>query len=71
MKLSQVKLLPLFLPGDPEMGEVVCGLADKRSAVMLANYGLVAAGKDLEAAYAKCFFDDRDAGPGLPSNFAS
>lgn len=50
MKLGRVKLLPFFLPGDPEMGEAVRGLAGKRSAVMLANHGPVVAGRDVEAA---------------------
>lgn len=50
MKLGRVKLLPFFLPGDPEMGNAVRGLAGKRSAVMLANHGPVVAGKDVEAA---------------------
>ncbi|MGB7242736.1 MAG: 3-oxo-tetronate 4-phosphate decarboxylase, partial [Sulfitobacter sp.] len=50
MKLGRVKLLPFFLPGDPEMGAAVRGLAGKRSAVMLANHGPVVAGKDIEAA---------------------
>ena len=50
MKLGKVRLLPLFLPGDPAMGEAVRGLAGKRSAVMLANHGPVVAGKDVEAA---------------------
>lgn len=50
MQLGKVKLLPVFLPGDPAMGEAVRGLAGKRSAVMLANHGPVVAGKDVEAA---------------------
>ncbi len=50
MKLGKVKLLPVFLPGDPAMGEAVRGLAGKRSAVMLANHGPVVAGRDVEAA---------------------
>jgi ribulose-5-phosphate 4-epimerase/fuculose-1-phosphate aldolase len=50
MKLGKVKLLPYFLPGDPEIGKAVRGLAGKRSAVMLANHGPVVAGKDVEAA---------------------
>lgn len=50
MKLGKVKLLPFFMPGDPEMGEAVRGLAGKRSAVMLSNHGPVVAGKDVEAA---------------------
>lgn len=49
MRLGKVKLLPFFLPGDPEMGAAVRGLAGKRSAVLLANHGPVVAGKDLEA----------------------
>lgn len=50
MKLGKVKLLPVFLPGDPAMGDAVRGLSGKRSAVMLANHGPVVAGKDVEAA---------------------
>ncbi len=50
MKLGRVKLLPVFLPGDPAMGDAVRGLAGKRSAVMLANHGPVVSGKDVEAA---------------------
>ncbi len=50
MKLGRVKLLPVFLPGDPAMGDAVRGLAGKRTAVMLANHGPVVAGRDVEAA---------------------
>ncbi len=50
MKLGKIKLLPVFLPGDPAMGDAVRGLAGKRSAVMLANHGPVVAGRDVEAA---------------------
>lgn len=50
MRLGKVKLLPVFLPGDPAMGEAVRGLAGKRSAVMLANHGPVVSAKDLNAA---------------------
>ncbi len=50
MRLGRVKLLPVFLPGDPAMGDAVRGLAGKRSAVLLANHGPVVAGKDLMAA---------------------
>lgn len=50
MQLGRVKLLPVFLPGDPAMGEAVRGLAGKRSAVLLANHGPVVAGRDIWAA---------------------
>ena len=50
MQLGRVKLLPVFLPGDPAMGEAVRGLSGKRSAVMLAHHGPVVAGKTVEAA---------------------
>lgn len=50
MRLGKVKLLPVFLPGDPAMGDAVRGLAGKRSAVMLANHGPVVSAKDLQAA---------------------
>ena len=50
MQLGRVKLLPVFLPGDPAMGAAVRGLAGRRSAVLLAHHGPVVAGRDLEAA---------------------
>jgi len=50
MRLGKVKLLPVFLPGDPAMGDAVRGLAGKRAAVLLANHGPVVSGKDLQAA---------------------
>lgn len=50
MRLGKVKLLPVFLPGDPAMGDAVRGLAGKRSAVVLANHGPVVSAKDLNAA---------------------
>jgi len=50
MLLGKVKLLPVFVPGDPAMGTAIRGLEGKRSAVMLANHGPVVAGKDVEAA---------------------
>jgi ribulose-5-phosphate 4-epimerase/fuculose-1-phosphate aldolase len=50
MRLGKVRLLPVFLPGDPAMGEAVRGLAGRRAAVLLANHGPVVAGTDLEAA---------------------
>lgn len=49
MRVGKVRLLPFFLPGDPQMGAAVRGLAGKRSAVLLAHHGPVVAGKDLEA----------------------
>ena len=49
MLLGKVKLLPFFVPGDPDMGEAIKGLAGKRSAVLLANHGPVVSGKDLES----------------------
>ncbi len=50
MKLGKVKLLPFFMPGDPEMGHAIRNLSGKHSAVLLANHGPVVAGKSLEAA---------------------
>ncbi len=49
-RLGRVKLLPVFRPESPAIGEAVRGSAGKRSAVMLANHGPVVAGKDVEAA---------------------
>ncbi len=50
MKLGKVKLLPFYMPGDPEIGTAIRGLAGKRAAVMLANHGPVVAARDIEAA---------------------
>jgi 3-dehydro-4-phosphotetronate decarboxylase len=50
MRPGKVKLLPYFRPGDTAMGAAVRSLAGKRSAVLLANHGPVAAALDLEAA---------------------
>ena len=53
MLLGKVKLLPFYLPGDPKLGDVIKGVASKRSAVLLANHGPVVAGKSLhDAVYA-------------------
>ncbi len=50
MRVGKVKLLPFFVPGDPQMGDAVRALSGKRSAVLLANHGPVVADKDLWAA---------------------
>jgi len=50
MQLGQVRLLPYFLPGSPEIGSAIEGLAGKHSAIMLANHGPVVSAKTLEAA---------------------
>lgn len=50
MRLGRVALLPFYLPGSPELGDAVRGLAGKRNAVMLAHHGPVVAGRDPEAA---------------------
>jgi 3-dehydro-4-phosphotetronate decarboxylase len=49
MRVGRLKLLPVFLPGDPAMADAIRGLAGKRSAVLLANHGPVVSGTDLEA----------------------
>jgi len=50
MQLGQVRLLPYFIPGSPEIGSAIEGLAGKHSAIMLANHGPVVSAKTLEAA---------------------
>lgn len=50
MLLGRVRLLPVYLPGDPAMGDAIRSLAGRRSAVMLANHGPVVSAKDIEAA---------------------
>lgn len=50
MQLGQVRLLPYFIPGSPEIGSAIQGLAGRHSAIMLANHGPVVSAKTLEAA---------------------
>ena len=50
MQLGQVRLLPYFIPGSPEIGSAIKGLAGKHSAIMLANHGPIVSAKTLEAA---------------------
>jgi len=50
MQLGQVRLLPYFIPGSPEIGSAIEGLAGKHSAIMLANHGPIVSAKTLEAA---------------------
>lgn len=50
MQLGRVRLLPYFIPGSPEIGSAIKGLAGKHSAIMLANHGPVVSAKTLEAA---------------------
>ena len=49
MQLGQVRLLPYFLPGSPEIGVAIKGLAGRHAAVMLAHHGPVITAKTLEA----------------------
>ena len=50
MQLGKVRLLPYFIPGSPEIGKAIIGLAGKHSAIMLANHGPVVTAKNIEAA---------------------
>lgn len=50
MRVGRLPLVPYHMPGDPELGDAVRGLAGEHSAVLLANHGPVVAGKNLEAA---------------------
>ncbi|WP_136414058.1 3-oxo-tetronate 4-phosphate decarboxylase [Herbaspirillum sp. ST 5-3] len=50
MKIGKLPLIPYHRPGDPQLGEVIRGLAGKHAAVLLANHGPVVSGKTLEAA---------------------
>jgi ribulose-5-phosphate 4-epimerase/fuculose-1-phosphate aldolase len=42
--------VPYHRPGDPRLGEVIRGLAARRSAVLLANHGPVVSGASLDDA---------------------
>jgi ribulose-5-phosphate 4-epimerase/fuculose-1-phosphate aldolase len=50
MRVGKLPLVPYHIPGDPQLGDAVRGLAGRHSAVLLANHGPVVAGKSLETA---------------------
>ena len=50
MKIGRLPLVPYHRPGDKALGDVIRGLADKHSAVLLSNHGPVVSGPDLEGA---------------------
>ena len=50
MKIGRLPLIPYYRPGDPALGDVIRGLVDKHSAVLLANHGPVVSSNTLEAA---------------------
>ena len=50
MKIGRLPLVPYHRPGDPALANAIRGLAQKHSAVLLANHGPVVSGSSLEAA---------------------
>jgi ribulose-5-phosphate 4-epimerase/fuculose-1-phosphate aldolase len=50
MKIGRLPLVPYHRPGDPELGNVIRGLAGRHAAVLLSNHGPVVSGSSLEAA---------------------
>jgi ribulose-5-phosphate 4-epimerase/fuculose-1-phosphate aldolase len=50
MKIGRLPLVPYHRPGDPALADAIRGLAQKHSAVLLANHGPVVSGASLEAA---------------------
>jgi len=50
MKIGRLPLVPYHRPGDPALAGAIRGLAQKHSAVLLANHGPVVSGPSLEAA---------------------
>jgi ribulose-5-phosphate 4-epimerase/fuculose-1-phosphate aldolase len=50
MKIGRLPLVPYHRPGDPGLADAIRGLAQKHSAVLLANHGPVVSGPNLEAA---------------------
>src|SRR3546814_5630798 len=50
MKIGKLPLVPYHRPGDPPLGDAIRGFAAKHSAVLLANYGPVVSGTNLESA---------------------
>ena len=50
MKIGRLPLVPYHRPGDPALAGAIGALANKHSAVLLANHGPVVSGATLEAA---------------------
>lgn len=50
MRVGRTALIPYHMPGDPNIGDAIRGLAGRYTSVLLANHGPVMAGKTLEAA---------------------
>ncbi|CAN7420009.1 aldolase [Pseudoduganella sp. LjRoot289] len=50
MKIGRLPLAPYHRPGDPALAGVIGALAQRHSAVLLANHGPVVSGASLEAA---------------------
>lgn len=50
MRVGKLPLVPYYAPGDKSLADAVAKLADKHSAVLLANHGPVVAGTSLDAA---------------------
>jgi ribulose-5-phosphate 4-epimerase/fuculose-1-phosphate aldolase len=50
MKIGRLPLVPYHRPGDPQLGDVVRGLAARHAAVLLANHGPVVSGASLDDA---------------------
>jgi len=47
MKIGKLPLIPYYPPGDKTLAEAVAEQAKKHRAILLANHGIVVAGKDL------------------------
>ena len=50
MKIGRLPLVAYHRPGDPRLGDVIRGLADRHAAVLLANHGPVVSGASLDDA---------------------
>lgn len=50
MKIGRLPLVPYHRPGDPQLADAIGALAQKHSALLLANHGPVVSGATLEAA---------------------
>ena len=50
MRVGKLPLVPYFRPGDVALAEAVAKFAKAHLAVLLANHGLVVAGKELDSA---------------------
>jgi len=51
---GEVRLAPYALPGSPRLADSVISYLGERNAVLIANHGIIAVGRDLKRAFTAC-----------------